>query len=60
MGLIFLALEPWTGGHDVGLGLLIPEISLPNFYPIHMDEGPAHSVSAPLLLVWMDVVSLIP
>ena len=31
--LIFLALESWAGGPGVGLGLLAPEISLPNFYP---------------------------
>ena len=31
-----------------------------NFYPPHMDVGPASSVSLPLLPVWMDVVSLIP
>ena len=54
---------PVTGtlgwGPGVGLGLLAPEISLPNFYPPHMSEGPAHSASFPLLPVWMDVVSLI-
>ena len=43
-----------------GLGLLVPQISLPNFYPPHVSVGPAHSASAPLLPVWMDVVSLIP
>ena len=57
--LIFLALEPWAGGPDVGLGLLTYEISLLNFYPPDVDVGPAHSVSVPLLPVWVDVVSLI-
>ena len=32
-GLIFLTLEPWAGGPGIGLGLLAPEVSLPNFYP---------------------------
>ena len=32
-GLTFLALESWAGWTGVGLGLLAPEISLPNFYP---------------------------
>ena len=41
----------------MGLGLLITEISLPNFYPPHIDVVLAHSVSPPLLPVWMDVVS---
>ena len=58
-GLIFLALEPWSGGPGVGLGLFAPEISLLNFYP-QVGVGPAHSLSAPLLPVWMDVVSSIP
>ena len=58
-GLIFLELESWAGGPDVELGLLTPEISLPNFYPPHVDVGPARSASLPLP-VWMDVVSLIP
>ena len=54
-GLIFLALEAWAGGPGVGLGLLAPEISL------HMwVRGSAYSVSAPLLPVRIDVVSLIP
>ena len=44
----------------MGLGPLAFEISLLNFYPPHMDVGPAHFVSPPLLLVWVDVVSLIP
>ena len=30
-GLIFLALETWARGPGVGLGLLAPEISLPDF-----------------------------
>ena len=59
-GLIFLALEPWAGGPGVGLGLLALEIALPNFYPPHVAEGPACSMSEPLLPVWMGVVSLIP
>ena len=37
-------------GPDVGLELLTHEIVLLNFYPPHMGEGPAPSVSAPLLL----------
>ena len=55
---------PGTGtlgwGPGVGLGLLIPEIPLPNFYPPHEGERPARSACAPLLSLWMDVVSLIP
>ena len=31
-----LALGPWAGGPGVRLGLLAPEIPLPNFYPPHM------------------------
>ena len=31
--LFFLALESWAGGPGVGLGLLVPEINLPKFYP---------------------------
>ena len=46
-------------GPGMGLGLLTPEISLLNFYPPYMGEGPARFTSAPLLSVWMDVVSLI-
>ena len=57
--LIFLALEPLAGGPGVGLWLLTPKISLPNFYPPHVGEGPDCSASAPLLPVRMDVVSLI-
>ena len=60
LGLIFLALEPWAGGLGMGLALLTPEISLLSFYPAHVSVGPACSASAPLLPVWMDVVSLIP
>ena len=56
MGLVFLALEPWAGGPGVGMGPLDPEISLPNFYPPHMDVGPACYVSVPLLPVLMDVI----
>ena len=33
--------------------------SLPSFYPLHVDFGPAHSISAPVLPVWIGVVSLI-
>ena len=50
-GLIFLALEPWAGGPGVGLGLLVPEISFPNFYPCGCGASPFH--------ISMDVVSLI-
>ena len=46
-------------GPGVGVGLLTPEISLLNFYPPHVGEGTVHSMSVPLLPVWMDVVSLI-
>ena len=59
-GLIFLALETWAAGPGVGLEFLALEIPLPNCYPPYTDMGPAHSVSLPLLPVWMDVVSLIP
>ena len=53
-GLIFLALEPWAPGPGLGLGLLVPKISLPNFCPPHVDVGLAHSTSLPLLQVrWM-------
>ena len=58
--LISLALEPWAGGPGVGLGLLLLEIALPNFYPPRVGVGPAWSSSPPFLPVWMDVVSLIP
>ena len=58
-GLIFLALEPWAGGPGVGLGVLAREICLLNFCPPHVDVGPAHSMSAPLLPAWVDEVSLI-
>ena len=51
---------PLGWGLGVGLGLLVPEISLPNFYPLHVDVEPAHSTSPSLLPVWLDVVSLIP
>ena len=47
-GLIFLALEPWATGTGMELGLLAPEISLPNFYPSYVGKGPAHSVPVPL------------
>ena len=58
-GLTFLALESWAGGPGADLGLLTPEISLLDFYPPHVCAEPVHSMSV-LLLVWMDVVSLIP
>ena len=32
--LIFLALEYWCGGPGMGLGLLAPELSVLNFYPV--------------------------
>ena len=37
------------GGPDVGMRLLLPKISLPNFNPPHVGERGAHSVSVPLL-----------
>ena len=43
----------WGQSAGVGLCLLIPEISLPNFYPPHLGETPSHSTSPPLLPVWM-------
>ena len=58
-GLIFLTLEPSAQGPGVRLGLLTPNLFLLYFYPPLMD-GPAHSMSPPLLPVWMGVVSLIP
>ena len=48
----------WVPG--VGLGLFSPELSLLNFYPPHVDVGPALFRAVPFLPVWMDVVSLIP
>ena len=45
----FLALEPWPGGPIVGLGLFTTEMSLPNFYPPHVGEGPTRSAFVPLL-----------
>ena len=53
--LIFLVLEFWARGSGVGLGLLTPEISLPNFYPPPVHVGPAHSASLPILPIWVDV-----
>ena len=54
---------PGTGtlgwGPDMGLEFLTPKISLLNFYLLHIGYGPAHSLSVPLLPVWMDVISLI-
>ena len=46
-GLIFWYWIPGLGGCGVGLGVLTPEISLPNFYPPHVDVGPAYSMSPP-------------
>ena len=40
-------MDTWARESGVGLGFLTPEISFPNFYPQHMDVGPAHSASAP-------------
>ena len=56
--LIFLVLELWAKEPGVGLELLAPKISLPNFYPTYVDVGPACFISLPLLPVWIDVVSL--
>ena len=58
-GLYLPGTGPREGGTGVGVGLFAPEISLPNFYPPHVDVGPACSMSLPFLPVWMDVVSLI-
>ena len=60
MGTYLLILEPWAGGPGVGLGPLVPQIPLSNFYPPHVGVGPACSASPPLLPVWVDVVFLIP
>ena len=57
-GLIFLALEPWTGGLVWGPDSSLPRYPSPTF--IHVGVGPAHSASVPLLPVSMNVVSLIP
>ena len=46
-GLIFLALKSEAGGPDVSLGLLIPEISLPNFYPSGCRASPFHIHTPP-------------
>ena len=42
-GLIFLVLEPWAGEPGMGLGLLVPDISLPNFYPPNVPVPHLHS-----------------
>ena len=42
-----------------GAGTLAPEIALLNLYPPYVGVEPACSTAAPLLPVWMDVVSLI-
>ena len=34
-------MDHWIGGSGLGLGLLAPEIYLPNFYPPHVGVGPA-------------------
>ena len=49
VGTYLPALEHCAGGPGVGMGLLVPEISLLNFYPPHVGMGAAHSVSVPLL-----------
>ena len=54
-----MALKPWTENPGMGLGILTPKIFLLNFYPPHVDVGPAQSMTAPLLPIWIDVVSLI-
>ena len=59
-GLIFLALEPWAVGPGVGLGLFTPEISLLDFYPPHVDLGPAYSTFLPFLPIWSNTSFLIP
>ena len=50
MGVIFLALEPWSGGPDVELGFLALEISTPKFLstprgcgisPFHISASPS-------------------
>ena len=43
-----------------GAGTPYSQDILLNFYPPYVVVGPVHSVSPPLLPVWMDVVSLIP
>ena len=58
LALMFLGWGAWCGG-GMGLGLIVPKISLLNFYPPHVGEGSARSASVPLLPVQMDVVSLI-
>ena len=55
-GLIFLILGSWAGDPGVRWQRLVPKISLLNLYPPQVGEGPARSVSAPLLPVWMDAV----
>ena len=60
VGIYLLGTETLGWGTWGGLRLLAPKISLLNFYLLHVDVGPAHSASVPLLPVWMDVVSLIP
>ena len=60
MGIYLPGTGTWAGGPHMGLGLLSPEISLPNFYPhTYVALGPASSLSLPLLPVCIDVVSLI-
>ena len=39
------ALEPLARGSGVGLGLLTPKISLPNFYPPYVSVGTVQSMS---------------
>ena len=57
--LTFMALLPCWGVW-CGAGLLALEISLPNFYPPHVDVGQPVPHLRPPLLVWMNVVSSIP
>ena len=54
-GDLFYGVGTLCWGSDVGLGLLAPEISLPNFCLPHMGVGPTCSVSEPLLLVSTEV-----
>ena len=50
-----LGWEAWCGAETLQSWNI--RMSLPNFYPPHVGEGPACSTSAPLLTVWMDVVN---
>ena len=57
-GLIFLALESWAGSLVYVLDSSL--LRYPSWIFMHAGVGPAHFASAPLLSVWMDVVSSIP